>query len=815
MKNQTDPLPTAPFLATLLYVVRVLLSILAGAGVLTAGVGTDLAREFQAISLDPELCYRVTELNLAKEDIKVYLASGYLIFTKPVGGFRQGAVFVASADAGDAEVLLLPPSRSERLSLATFTKFPNLEEHFKAAAFLFSDATAAELLARIDADSSGKKMPELGNVLVEQWNPTMRYLENTFETSLVHDALSNDRKSGFFYMAVSGNQLGNFDLLYDPGMQEQIFVGNLAYRNNRAYFDSWSSFPSRSVRNGAAPPGPPAVLDDFRIDATIGEDLKMTAVTRALLTLKRADGAPLRFSISPNMRVTEARIDGNPVEVFSRGSLPSNVLTNSEESEFLLIPSRPLDPGQPHELEVHHEGEVIHQAGQGVYYVNSRGTWYPRMGIEFANYDLTFRYPRNLTLVSTGGLVEDRTEGDWRIMHRKTESPIRFAGFNLGDFQSASINEKGYLIDVYANRHIETALQPKGPVVADPAPAAVIRPRRRDPRELLPDVMLPLPPDPAGRLAQVEKDVVETLDFMTQEFGPSATRNLAITPIPGNFGQGFPGLVYLSTLAYLNPGQRPEQLQAHYPETFYSELLEPHEIAHQWWGNLVIPASYRDEWLIEALANYCALLLLEKNKGVKALNDVLDDYRDRLLSKTENGHTLESSGPITWGRRLQSSLAPDAWQVVAYQKGTWIMHMLRRQLGDENFYSLLRDVANRYRLSPISTGQFRELAQAYTAPGSKDRTLRNFFENWVDGTGIPAVKLSYSWSGGKLSGELSQANVGDDFTALVPVEVQSAKQKAVYWLPTGSDPIPFKIPLSAPPARVALLGSDCLMTISR
>lgn len=795
--------------------VRVLpLLLLGGVRLLTAGAATDLAREFQAISLDPDECYRVIDLNLTREDIKIYLTSGYLIFTKPIGGFRQGAVFVASTDAGDAEVLLLPPSRTERLSLATFTESPNLEEHFSAAAFLFTDSTAAELLSRIDANSSAKKVPELSSTLVEQWNPLLRHLADTFETSLVHDALAHDRKSGFFYAAVSGNQLGSFDLLYDPAIQEQIYIGKLAYRDNRAYFDSWSSFPSRSVRNGAAAPSPRAVLDDFRIDATIGDDLKMTSVTHARLTLKQAGAGPLRFSISPNMHVTEASIDGNPVEVFSRESLPSNVIAGAEDSEFLLIPSEPLDPAKQHELEIHHEGEVIHKAGDGVYYVNSRGTWYPRMGAEFATYDLTFQYPRNLTLVATGGVMEDRTEGDWRITRRKTESPIRFAGFNLGDFQSASIHENGYRIDVYANRHVEAALEPKGlPLLPDATSGAVVRSGRRDPRELLPDVALPL--DPAGRFAQVEKDVADTLEFMTKEFGPPATRNLAITPIPASFGQGFPGLVYLSTLAYLNPQQRPERLQASYPETFYSELLEPHEIAHQWWGNLITPASYRDEWLIESLANYCALLLLEKKKGAKAFNDVLDDYRNRLLSKTEGGRTLESSGPITWGRRLQSSLAPNAWQVVAYQKGTWVMHMLRRQLGDENFYSLLREVATRYRLSPISTAQFRELAQTYTPPGSKDRTLRNFFDNWVDGTGIPAVKLSYSWSGGKLTGTLAQANAGDDFTALVPVEVQTAKQKTVYWLPSGSDPVPFNIPLAAPPVRVALLASDCLLTVSR
>ena len=77
-------------------------------------------------------------------------------------------------------------------------------------------------------------------------------------------------------------------------------------------------------------------------------------------------------------------------------------------------------------------------------------------------------------------------------------------------------------------------------------------------------------------------------------------------------------MVYLSTLAYLNPGQLPAASSRSAPrQTFYSELLETHEVAHQWWGNLVVPASYHDDWLIESLANYSALLLLERKKGVE------------------------------------------------------------------------------------------------------------------------------------------------------------------------------------------------------
>ena len=71
--------------------------------------------------------------------------------------------------------------------------------------------------------------------------------------------------------------------------------------------------------------------------------------------------------------------------------------------------------------------------GNGVYYVGARNNWYPSRDGAVCPYDLTFRYPKNLQLVSTGDVVEDRVEGDWRVTRRRVvASPIRFAGFNLG-----------------------------------------------------------------------------------------------------------------------------------------------------------------------------------------------------------------------------------------------------------------------------------------------------------------------------------------------------------------------------------------------
>jgi len=78
------------------------------------------------------------------------------------------------------------------------------------------------------------------------------------------------------------------------------------------------------------------------------------------------------------------------------------------------------------------------------------------------------------------------------------------------------------------------------------------------------------------------------------------------------------------------------------------------------------------------------------------------------------------------------------------------------------------------------------------------------------------VKMTYAWRGTKLTGSISQRDVADDFTAFVPLEIQAAnKKKTVYWLATGSDPIPFSIPMKLQPAKVSLLMNDCLMTAAK
>ena len=123
---------------------------------------SDVAREIREISLDPTECYRVRELALPKDDVRLFFTDGYLIFAKPVGGVRTAAVFSTDVEGGEAELLLLPPNRAERQSLASHTGSPNLDEHFTASVLIFSDDTYAKLSEQIRQTLSIARVPRWG-----------------------------------------------------------------------------------------------------------------------------------------------------------------------------------------------------------------------------------------------------------------------------------------------------------------------------------------------------------------------------------------------------------------------------------------------------------------------------------------------------------------------------------------------------------------------------------------------------------------------------------------------------------------------------
>jgi hypothetical protein len=763
--------------------------------------GEDMARGVRQVELDSAECYRVHDVQINKEDIHFYLTDGYLIFGKPVNGTRTTVVFTDEVEAGDAELLVLPPLRSERQSLAGYTGSPNLNEHFGAAVLLFADNTSEELMQQIRANSFDKRSPEMGALMSEQWNPVVRNLSASFETRLLLDLLSPHRhKDGCFIAVVNGKKLANFDVVYEPRSYEQVGVGQLSSRDNHTLFDIWTNFEAGSFRKGTRKfSGSEVSVKDYRIDATLDPSLNLRVITKIKATVAEAGERVLPFDITGRMRVSSATIDGTPAEILQGDSLRSNLIRNNGNNLFLVVAPEPLEAGRAYEMEFHHEGEVVEDAGNRVFFVGPRGTWYPNSGTQFARFDLTFRYPKDLDLITPGDVVSDITEGGSRVTRRVVDVPIRFAGFNLGVYDRTQVGRKPYTIEVSANRAAETALPPKAP--ASSTGAGV---------EQRPGA----PPAPPGRLEELAAEVASTFEFMAARFGPPPLKTLEVSPIPGNFGQGFPGLLYLSTRAYL---RREDPALANLPpqvQSFFTDLLQAHETAHQWWGNVVTSSGYHDEWLMEALANYSALLYLEKRSGRKLMDAALENYRNRLLAKNPRGQTVESAGPIVLGGRLEGSLTPSAYVNITYGKGSWIMHMLRAWMGEERFIAMLAELRRRFEWKTVSTEEFRRLASEFLPPKSPDAKLEAFFDQWVYGTGIPALKLDYTVQGRapalKVSGTVSQTDVDSEFSVQVPVEIHFGQTRQVKWVRTSGTPVPFTVTLPEAPTRVTLDTSNIL-----
>src|SRR5580698_2285509 len=158
-------------------------------GTLWAGTAAELGRALHENSFDRNECYRVRDITILKEDLKIYLTDGHLIFSKPVAGRRIAAAFAADVDGGDGEVILMPPNGAERASMASYTNSPNLDQHFRAAMFVFTGADYDAILSQLPKNPANKKVTDVAAAMDDAWTPTLRNLAGGYQTRVELDLL--------------------------------------------------------------------------------------------------------------------------------------------------------------------------------------------------------------------------------------------------------------------------------------------------------------------------------------------------------------------------------------------------------------------------------------------------------------------------------------------------------------------------------------------------------------------------------------------------------------------------------------------------
>lgn len=769
----------------------------------------EICAALNGLKLDPSAVFVIppaSRIEVHRGDALLSFEEGHISFFAPLDGKITGAVF-----NGRAHVLVAPRDPMEKQQLAFFTGAPILDQDISSAYFRFTDDTAEELQHQFQAAGI---LPSSDLGFVSRWDSTLVSLNILHSLRIMSEFLSG-RPKPYFYAGMEGLATGPFDLVFDQGRDEPMFLGQARRQGSDLFFDVWASY----LPPGVAPRSSTFRSVSYSLDTTIQPDLTLSASATVQLHAVTGGERLVDFQLSRNLRVKSVTAENGESLDFlqNEGMTQHQRDAQGNDALYVALPSPPK-AGEEFRFTVNYSGRVIQDSGNGVYFVSARDSWYPHVGdaSDFAHYDLTMRWPRRLRLAATGTKLDEKEEGDFRIGHWKTESLAAIAGFNLGEYAFASVADGNYSVDVYANRQLEMSLERRFHAANEDVVANLGIPGglRAQARLELPSTQ----PSPADGLKRLAREIDSSIHFYEGYAGPFPFKQLAVSQIPGSFGQGWPGLLYLSTYSFLPQGAQEKVGLSSEGREHFNELVPFHEAAHQWWGNVVGWSSYRDQWVDEAIASYLALLFADSQKTPdRRIRVWLERYRAKLETKLPDAQLITADiGAIGLGNRLTSSKAPNGFEEVIYPKGAWIIHMIRemlRQPGSKNpdarFQAFLQKLYSKYSYRALSTADLLHELNAVMTPGMDldgNRSMEWFIEDWVRGTGVPHYRIEYTTKrtekGFAIKGKLFQTRVPRGFVA--PVPIYSAGGVYLGRVIAGGDETLFHFNAAADPGKLQI-----------
>src|SRR3989442_7864043 len=372
-------------------------------------------------------------------------------------------------------------------------------------------------------------------------------------------------------------------------------------------------------------------------------------------------------------------------------------------------------------------------------FIKAPSNWYPRYGpVQRATFTMAFHTPRKLKSATVGRLVDSSPTGDVTTSRWASELPARNVSFNIGTFEQLDIRDPRIPpVTVQVNTEAHRTI------------GRVFLSARR-PEEF------------------VGADVANSLAFFSRMFGPPLFHQYYATEIPYYHGEAFPGLIHLTWTTFLGLG-----------EDGRDEIFRAHEMAHQLWGIGVEPATYRDAWLSEGFADfagmwYMQMILHDNDKYFKMLRE----------ARTEIRRTRDKAVPIGLGYRALENWR-GSYALITYQKGAWVLHMLRnmlldpRTMSEDRFKLMLRDFYQTYRGKRATTLDFQRVVEKHVG-----RPMDWFFDEWIYGTAVPTY--TFAWNvepadGGKFTAHLriKQTDAPSTFAMYVPLRIKFEQGEAL------------------------------------
>jgi aminopeptidase N len=284
-----------------------------------------------------------------------------------------------------------------------------------------------------------------------------------------------------------------------------------------------------------------------------------------------------------------------------------------------------------------------------------------------------------------------------------------------------------------------------------------------------------------------------SIELFSRTVAPYPYEKLALIVGATRFGgmENSSAIVFASTLFDARKDAQP--MSRRYNIRRGIEEVVAHEIAHQWFGDSVTEATWSDLWLSEGFATYFAGLFIERVEGADAFREYMKrNAEEYLLYSKERRAPIFDSDTENLNKLLNAN---------NYQKGAWVLHMLRSTLGDEAFFRGIRDYYSAHRNSTATTEDLR--ASLEKASGLN---LHAFFRRWIYESGHPRYETKWTWrqmkKGGVLTISLRQLQTDASFPNSFPVLIKmKSGETRVQLKPANKETIK-KVVLPRAPVRV-------------
>lgn len=448
---------------------------------------------------------------------------------------------------------------------------------------------------------------------------------------------------------------------------------------------------------------PDRPFDTRHIYLDLSVDLKrrrLTGFCRTTISARRAGLRSLSFD-AIGLKISKVLFDGKPVRF------------KNADKKLVVSAPKTLSEGESHDIEVRYS---VENPEAGLHFVKSpvqmwsqsqpedARRWFPCHDTpgEKATSEVRATVPAGFRAVSNGVLIEEAKNGNKNIWHWKMDRPHSIYLITLAVARFAEVVEDwdGIPIVYYCEKGREADAK-RG--FGKTAAAMKIFSEKTGVRY------------PYARYAQV-----------------------AVAEYPG-------GMEHTTATTQTDACLIDKQAFADHD----LDTLIAHELAHQWFGDLVTCAEWPHAWLNEGFATYSEVVFLEADRGHdEALYELLQNRRVYLD---------EDSG--RYRRPIVCRTYTDPWTIFdrhLYEKGCWVLRMLHLELGDKLFW---KGVGHWLEKHKDGIAETQDLVAAFE--DATGRNLQSFFDQWVYRGGHPALSLRWSWDKKSKRGELHLTQTQD------------------------------------------------------